>query len=91
MSQRRLAQLVGLSQATVARIESGAIAASFEQVANLLKACGLELRVELVPADDADWSLAQANLRLTPEARVRQNQAAVRFIEQGRQALEHAS
>jgi transcriptional regulator with XRE-family HTH domain len=90
MTQRQLAQAVGLSQATVARMESGAIGASFAQVDRLVRACGLELRVGLMAADDADWSVAQANLRLTPDARVRQNQAAVRFIEDGRRALERA-
>jgi hypothetical protein len=43
-----------------------------------------------VPADDAQWSVAQANLRLDPEARVHQHQAAVRFIQAGREALARA-
>jgi transcriptional regulator with XRE-family HTH domain len=90
LTQRQLAAATGLSQATVARIESGAIQASCPQVGRLVGACGLEVRVSLVPRDDADWSVAQANLRLAPDARVRQHQAALRFVRAGRDALVRA-
>lgn len=90
LTQRQLAEAVGITQATVARIESGVIRPSLAHVERLIAACGLELRVNLVPADDSDWSIAQANLRLDPDARVRQHQAAVRFAQAGREALERA-
>lgn len=86
LSQRRLATLAGVSQPTVARIEAGVSAPSLEDVARLVRACGLELRVALAEADDADWSVASTNLRLDPEARVRQHQAALRFARAGREA-----
>lgn len=90
LTQRRLAALAGVSQPTVARIESGASSPSFDEVARLVDRCGLELRVALVEADDADWSVASANLRLDPEARVRQHQAALRFAQAGREAKARA-
>jgi transcriptional regulator with XRE-family HTH domain len=86
LTQRQLAAAAGLSQPTIARIESGATGATLSQVQRLVDACGLELRLGLVPRDDSDWSVAQANLRLDPDARVRQHQAALRFIRAGRAA-----
>jgi transcriptional regulator with XRE-family HTH domain len=87
LTQRALARAVSLSQPTLARIESGAVRPTLDQVDRCVTACGLELRVALVPADDSDWSVASANLRLDPDARVRQHQAASRFIRAGRAAL----
>jgi transcriptional regulator with XRE-family HTH domain len=87
LTQRKLAALVGVSQPTVARIESGATQSTVELVDRLIRACGLELRVELAEQDDADWSVASANLRLDPNARVRQHQAALRFARAGRNAM----
>ena len=87
LTQRQLAERTGFSQPTIARLESGAIQPSFAQVDRLIRACGLELRVGLVDADDSDWSVAQANLRLSPDARARQHQAALRFARAGRLAL----
>lgn len=85
-SQRRLATASGLSQATIARIESGDTRPTMQQVQRLVEACGLQLCLGLVARDDADWSVAQANLRLDPDARVRQHQTALRFVRAGRAA-----
>ena len=86
LTQRQLAVRTGLSQSTIARIESGITQPTLAQVQGLVEACGLELRSWLVPRDDADWSVAQGNLRLDPDARVRQHQAALRFVRAGREA-----
>ncbi|HEY7399655.1 MAG TPA: helix-turn-helix transcriptional regulator [Actinomycetota bacterium] len=88
LTQRRLAALTGTTQSAIARIESGVTEPSFERVAELVRACGLQLISRLAPDDDADWSVASSNLRLSPEARVRQHQAAVRFARAGREARE---
>jgi transcriptional regulator with XRE-family HTH domain len=90
LTQRRLAALVGVSQPTVARIESGVTEPTVEMLDRLIRACGLELRFALTEPDDADWSVASANLRLDPNARVRQHQAALRFVRAGRAALTDA-
>jgi transcriptional regulator with XRE-family HTH domain len=89
LTQRRLAALAGVSQPTIARIESGVSTPGLDEVARLVAVCGLQLRVSLVEHDDSDWSVASANLRLGPEARVRQHQAALRFARAGREALTH--
>jgi transcriptional regulator with XRE-family HTH domain len=90
LTQRQLATKAGISQPTIARIESGATQATFTQVRRLVEACGLDLQFVIVEADDSDWSVASANLRLDPDARVRQHQAAVRFARAGRESLAHA-
>src|SRR5688572_12153191 len=87
LSQAELASRVGTTQSAVARLESGKRAPSFERIVELVRACGFDLRVRLVPLDDSDWSVAQANLRLDLDARVRQHDAALTFVRAGREAL----
>jgi transcriptional regulator with XRE-family HTH domain len=90
LTQRRLASAVGVSQPTVARIESGVTEPSLALVARLVDACGLELGISLTGRDDSEWSVASANLRLSHDARVRQHQAALRFASAGRKAASDA-
>jgi transcriptional regulator with XRE-family HTH domain len=90
LTQRELAERVGTTQSAIARLERGSTEPSYERVRRLVEACGFDLVPRIVEADDADWSVASVNLRLTPEARVRQHQAAVRFVRSGREALARA-
>jgi transcriptional regulator with XRE-family HTH domain len=86
LTQAELAERIGTTQSAIARLERGRSAPSAERLAWIVRACGLELVPTLQPADDSDWSLASANLRLDPDARVRQHQAALRFARAGRRA-----
>ena len=70
MSQRELAGRVGLSQPQVARIESGVVAPSFERVVDLVRACGFDLAVRLVPRDEDAFTLAEQNLRRSADERL---------------------
>ncbi|MGH2660668.1 MAG: helix-turn-helix transcriptional regulator [Actinomycetota bacterium] len=90
LSQADVAGRAGTTQSAIARLESGRSAPSLERVAELVRACGFELDVHLTPADDSDWSIAQGNLRLGIESRLRQHAAAVRFARAGRRALADA-
>jgi transcriptional regulator with XRE-family HTH domain len=90
LTQRQLGSLTGTTQSAIARIERGTSEPSYERVAELLRACGFELVPRVQPVDDADWSVASSNLRLDPDARARQHQAAVRFARAGRKALADA-
>ena len=90
LTQRQLAELTGLTQPTIARIEKGISDPGMATLERLVRACGLEVRVRLVEADEADWTLAASNLRMEPEARVRQHASAVRFMAEGRRALQEA-
>jgi transcriptional regulator with XRE-family HTH domain len=86
LSQAELADRVGTTQSAIARLERGRTAPSLERTRELIRACGLDLRFELVPIDDADLSLARTNRRLSVDARVRQNANAVAFAAAAREA-----
>jgi transcriptional regulator with XRE-family HTH domain len=89
-TQTQLAERLGTTQSAIARIESGGSEPSFERVAEAVRACGLELVPQLLPGDDADWSVASTNLTLDVDARVRNHQAALRFARAGRKAMTDA-
>ena len=88
MTQRQLAVRVGVSQPTIARIESGAASPSFERIVDLIRACGLDLVVHVVPLDEDAWTLAQQNLRRSPDERVNEMLATLRFAEAGQRAID---
>jgi|ERR687897_3629557 transcriptional regulator with XRE-family HTH domain len=87
LTQGELAARVGTTQSAIARVERGVTEPSYGRVDSLVRACGLELIPRIAWPDESDWSIASSNLRLTPDARVRQHQSAVRFARAGREAL----
>jgi transcriptional regulator with XRE-family HTH domain len=87
LTQRELASRAGTTQSAIARIERGVTEPSYARVDFLVRASGFELIPRIAPPDESDWSVASANLRLSPEARVRQHGSAVRFVREGREAL----
>jgi transcriptional regulator with XRE-family HTH domain len=70
LSQAELALRVGTTQSAIARVERGRVSPSLEHITELVKACGFDLVVRLVPYDAHDWTIVEANRRLTPEERV---------------------
>ena len=70
MTQLQLAGRVGLTQPTIARIESGRARASFERIIQLVRATGFDLDIRVVPLDDDGLALAEQNLRRTPDERL---------------------
>jgi transcriptional regulator with XRE-family HTH domain len=90
LTQAELAERLGTTQSAIARLERGGTEPSFERVVDAARACGLELVPQLLPADDADWSVASTNLLVDPETRVRRHQAALRFARAGREAMADA-
>jgi transcriptional regulator with XRE-family HTH domain len=90
LTQAELAERLGTTQSAIARLERGGTEPSYERVAHVAKACGLELVPQLLPADDADWSVASLNLTVDRDTRVRRHQAALRFARAGREALADA-
>lgn len=87
LSQAELAQRVGTTQSAVARLERGRSVPSLERTRELIRACGLDLRFELVPVDDSDLSLARTNRTLSIDARLRQNHRAAAFAAAARKAV----
>ena len=88
LSQRRLADLAGITQPTVARIESGLIQPTFERLLDLVRACGLDLDVRVVPLDEDAWTVARRGLELTPDERLDRAVAAVDLMREGRELRE---
>jgi transcriptional regulator with XRE-family HTH domain len=60
LSQRELAVRAGTSQSAIARIERGRQIPSLETLQRILRACDLQLRIELVPRDRRHDQLADA-------------------------------
>jgi transcriptional regulator with XRE-family HTH domain len=86
LTQAELAKRVGTSQSAVARLERGGVTPTFAKLSQIVRACGFDLEVRLVPADDHDWSLIQRNLRLTPTERLEKAAATRRLVAAGRRA-----
>jgi ribosome-binding protein aMBF1 (putative translation factor) len=86
LSQDELADRVGTTQSAIARLERGRAVPTLERTRELIRACGLELRFELVPIDESDLSLAQTNRTLTIDGRLRQNAGFVSLVAAGRGA-----
>jgi len=66
LSQRKLARKAGTSQAAIAAYESGKRSPTLETLARIVRAAGLDLRIQLVPADSHDEWLALYERALPP-------------------------
>jgi len=87
LTQGELAALVGTTQSSIARLETGATAAALERLDLLVRACGFSLVVELdAPVDPDEWDRARRNLELTADERAANLVNAARFVLAGRSA-----
>lgn len=69
-TQYELAERTGRDRSVIARWEQGAVAPSLETLVELVRACGFELPLELIPRDDANLERLRKNVLLSPERRV---------------------
>ena len=76
LTQQELAERSGRKRGVIARWEQGAVAPSAETLIELVRACGFDLPLELVPYEPAGTDRLQRNSRLTPERRVQRHQKA---------------
>ena len=83
LSQRAVADRVGVSQSTVARIERGQVDPLTGTLDRLLRACGFELGLQAAREDLAgiDRSLIRELLRRSPTERVRSAMQALEFAQ----------
>ena len=70
-SQQELAERSGRDRSVIARWEQGAVAPSLESLIDLVRACGFDLPLELVPYDSSHAERLRKNALLSPERRVR--------------------
>lgn len=72
LSQGDLGARVGRDRAQIARWERDAVAPSFETLRELVRACGFDLTMEIVPAtsDDAAEARVRATLLQSPQERM---------------------
>lgn len=70
LSQLALAQRSGVNRVQIGRYEAGAIAPSIDMLIELVRACGFDVPLELVPLDSGrDGALGELQ-RLSPERRL---------------------
>ena len=70
MSQQELAKVSGKDRTVIARWEQGLVAPSIDTLVELVRACGFDVPIELVPYDSGpDERIAEIQM-LSPERRV---------------------
>lgn len=88
LTQAALASRAGTTQSGIARWESGRTAPSLDDVRRLIRLCGFDLEVALVPYDDSDLAQAERLLALTPSERIERH---ARLARQLREVREHGA
>jgi transcriptional regulator with XRE-family HTH domain len=69
LTQYELAEKSGRDRSVIARWEQGAVAPSVETLVELVRACGFDLPLELVPRDPSSAQRLRKNALLSPERR----------------------
>ena len=83
LTQRELAELLGTTQAQIARWELGRTSPPFDRVVDAIRACGFDLAVNIATPDDQHALQIQHSLRMTTSERldrVAQSHAAMREL-----------
>jgi transcriptional regulator with XRE-family HTH domain len=70
LTQYELAKRSGRDRSVIARWEQGTVAPSIETLVELVRACGFDLPLELVPRDPSGAERLRKNALLSPERRV---------------------
>ena len=70
LRQAELAVLAGTSQSGIARWEAGRTAVSLDDVIRLVRLCGFDLEVMLLPRDESDMAQATRLAGLTGQERM---------------------
>lgn len=70
LTQYELAERTNRDRSVIARWEQGAVAPSLETLLELVRACGFNVPLELVPHDDLNLERLRKNVLLSPERRV---------------------
>lgn len=77
LTQGELAERTGRDRSVIARWEQAVVAPSVETLIELVRACGFDLPLELVPHDVSGADRLKKNAMLSPERRVQRLLTAV--------------
>lgn len=80
LTQSALAARAGTAQPAIARWESGRTAVSLDDVLRLVRLCGFDLELMLVPRDDTDMAQAARLADLTGQERMDRHARVVRQL-----------
>ena len=69
LTQYQLAERSGRERSVIARWEQGAVSPSFDNLLEVIEACGFDLPLVLVPRERFGEERLEKNLLLTPERR----------------------
>jgi transcriptional regulator with XRE-family HTH domain len=72
LTQEALAQRAGTNRPQIARWEAGGMAPSLETLLDLIRACGFDLPLELVPLEPVEDEQLRLLQQLSPERRLEQ-------------------
>jgi transcriptional regulator with XRE-family HTH domain len=70
LSQHELAARSGRERSVIARWEQGVVAPSVETLVEIVRTCGFDLPLELVPYEETAGEPLRKNALLSPERRV---------------------
>jgi transcriptional regulator with XRE-family HTH domain len=69
LTQDELARRSGVQRSVIARWEQGAVQPGFDNMLEVIEACGFDLPLQLVPRDTTLLDRLDKNRELTPERR----------------------
>jgi len=77
LTQAELSKLTGRERSVIARWEQGAVSPSFDNMLEVIEACGFELPLLLVPRETSLDERLEKNRKLSPERRAQRLLAAL--------------
>ena len=80
LTQAELATRAGTSQPGIARWEAGRTAVSLDDVLRLVRLCGFDLEIMLVPRDESDMAQAARLVDLSGQERMDRHARVVRQL-----------
>jgi transcriptional regulator with XRE-family HTH domain len=86
LTQAELASRAGTAQSAIARWESGRTAVSLDDVRRLIRLCGFDLELMLVPRDDSDMAQAARLAVLSGQERMDRHARVTRQLRALREA-----
>lgn len=86
LTQRRVAERAGTSQAAVARYEAARALPDLDTLQRLLLACGRRLTVSAEELDEQELRQLRESVQLSPQRRLRRNHSMTRLAAKAAQA-----